>query len=710
MVKTTVLGTCPQDCPDACSMLIDVEDGRATGVRGNPDHPFTRGGLCLKVNNYEARTYSPERLLYPLRRTGAKGEGRFERITWDAALDEIATRWAGIIDEFGPQAILPHSFLGAMGVLNGLSSGDAFFNRLGASIAERTYCGSGAFTGYVMTVGATPGIDPETIARSKYIVLWATNTISTNLHLWPFIAEAQSNGAKVVVIDPIRTRTAKKADWHLPIRPGADGALAMAMINVIIEDDLVDHDYVTNHTLGFDELAVRAADYAPEAVAGAIGLPAEDIRTLAREFATAQPAVIRPGVAIERHPGGGQAVRAIACLPALVGAWRHIGGGIMLAPEFAFPVKEDQLQRPDWIRPGTRVINQWRLGPALTGELALDPPIKSLVVYNANPALVVPEQEKVLAGLAREDLFTVVHEQFLTDTARYADLVLPATTQLEQFDLVASWGQYYVSINEPAIAPLGEAVPNTEFFRRLAGAMGFDDAEFARSDEETLGAVVDWDDPKMEGITLETLRETGFAKLNMPETRGIAPHAEGHFPTPSGKCELRASLAENGDFVLAGLRQGSEEHQSGEAVDPLPHFIPPNESNDPERRARFPLNIVSPKSHAFINSSFGNLPQQRHHAGESQILMIHPDDAAARNIGEGSRVRVFNDRGSFAALARVSGDLRAGLVCAPMGYWRNASPDGEDGLTVAAVHSGNYADMGRAPTFSDNLVEVAIDE
>ena len=484
----------------------------------------------------------------------------------------------------------------------------------------------------------------------------------------------------------------------------------MAMINVIIEEDLVDHDYVANHTLGFDDLAIRARDYAPETVAGDIGVPAADIRTLAREFAAARPAVIRPGVAIERHPGGGQAMRAMTCLPALVGAWRHIGGGMMLAPEFAFPVKEDALKRPDWIRPGTPVINQWRLGPALTGELLLDPPIKSLVVYNANPVLVVPEQEKVLAGLARDDLITVVHEQFVTDTARYADLVLPATTQLEQFDLVASWGQYYFSINEPAIEPLGEAVPNTEFFRRLADAMGFDDPQFQRSDEQMVRDCIDWDDPKMSGITLESLREAGFAKLHMPETRGVAPHAEGDFPTPSGKCELRASLAANGNFVLAGLRQGSEEHQPGEPVDPLPHFIPPDESNDTERRARYPLNIVSPKSHAFINSSFGNLPKQRHHAGENQILVIHPDDAAARNIGEGSTVRVFNDRGGFAAVAQVSGDLRPGLVCAPMGYWRNASPDGEDGFTVAAVHSGAYADMGRAPTFSDNLVEVEIDE
>ena len=471
--KKVVIGACPHDCPDTCSMLITVEDGRATKVRGNPEHPFTQGVLCVKVDDYQLRTYSSDRVLYPLKRSGPKGSGQFEQISWNEALAEIKTRWTAIIEEHGPSAILPYSYLGTEGILNGLNVGDAFFNKLGATTSERTFCDSGACTGYMMTVGPSPGTDPESFAYSKYIILWSINPISTNLHHWPFIAKAQKNGAKVVVVDPVKTRTAQKADWHIPIRPGTDGALAMGMMNVIITEDLVDHDYVEKYTLGYDELKERAADYPPEKVSEITGIPPEDIRTLAREFATTQASVIRIGVAVERHAGGGQTVRALTCLPALVGSWRHVGGGILQLPVWAFPVKWDDLMRPDWIKPGTRVLNQWRLGPALTGKMALDPPIKSLFVYNSNPVVVAPEQDKTVQGLMREDLFTVISEQFLTDTALHADLVLPATTQLEQFDIMFSWGHFYLSLNQPAVEALGEAVPNTELFRRLAKNHGF---------------------------------------------------------------------------------------------------------------------------------------------------------------------------------------------------------------------------------------------
>jgi anaerobic selenocysteine-containing dehydrogenase len=370
----TVIASCPHDCADSCAMLIDVKDNRIVDVRGNPDHPFTRGGLCVKVNNYGQRVHSSERLLYPLRRSGAKGSGEFERISWEDALGEIKRRWGEIIDEFGATAILPYSYLGAMGVLNGLFAGDAFFNRLGSTITERTFCGSGAATGFYMTLGEVSGLDPESFAHSKYIVIWACNSISTNLHHWPFIAEAQRGGAKVVVIDPLRSRTAKKADWHLAIRPGTDAALALGMMHVITGEGLADDDYVARHTVGFTDLKARAEEYPPERVAAITGLNAGDIRRLAREFAGSQPAAIRMGIAIERSPGGGQAARALSCLPALVGAWRHVGGGILFTPEFAFPVKWDDLIRPDWLNPGTRIVNQWQLGAALTGDL--DPPIK----------------------------------------------------------------------------------------------------------------------------------------------------------------------------------------------------------------------------------------------------------------------------------------------------------------------------------------------
>ena len=611
MAEITVFSACPHDCPDTCAMLTTVEDGKVTNVRGNPDHPFTQGGLCVKVNDYQNRVYSKDRVLHPLRRTGAKGAGEFERISWDDALEEISRRWNDIIERDGPSTILPYSYLGTEGILNGLNSGDAFFNKLGAAVSERTFCDSAAITAFFMSCGPTAAVDPESFVYSKYIVLWAINTISNNLHHWPFIAEAQRRGAKVVVIDPVATRTAKQADWHLPIKPGTDAALALGMINVIIAEDLVDHDYVEKYTIGYDELAERAANFPPDKVAEITGIAADDIRTLAREFATTQPSVIRMGVAIERNASGGNAVRAMSCIPALVGSWRHCGGGILHMPIWAFPMKWDDLSRPDWIREGTPVVNQWRLGPALAGEL--DHKVNSLFVYNSNPVVVAPEQDKMLQGLAREDLFTVVSEHFLTDTALYADIVLPATTQLEQFDLMFSWGHLYLTLNEPAIAPLGEAVSNAELFRRLARAMGFNDPFWDRSDEQMALDALDWDNPVLEGIDLDGLRQTGYARLKVGSPEEFVPHREGNFPTPSGKMEFKSSVAEAaGNMVLPLFRQGYAADQSGEPLDPLPNFIPQNESarTNPELAARYPLNMLSPKAHAFLNSCYANMETQ----------------------------------------------------------------------------------------------------
>ena len=702
--QKTVLGACPHDCPDTCSMLVTVENDRVVKVRGNPDHPFTDGRLCVKVNHYEERIHHAERILYPLKRSGPKGSGQFTRITWAAAMEEIAARWKRIIAESGPTAILPYSYLGTEGILNGMNVGDPFFNKLGATITERTFCDSGACTGYMMTVGPTPGTDPESFVHSRYIVLWACNTISTNLHHWPFIAEAQKRGAKIVVIDPVKTRTARQADWHIPIKPGTDGALALAMINVIIAEGLVDKDYVAKYTVGYDELAERAQTYTPEKVGAITGIAADDIRKLAREYATTRPSVIRIGVAVERHSGGGQTVRALTCLPALVGAWRDVGGGILQLPIWAFPVKWDALMRPDWIKPGTRVLNQWKLGAALTGELQLDPPIRSLFVYNANPMVVAPEQEKIVKGLAREDLFTVVSEHFITDTASYADIVLPATTQMEQHEIMFSWGHFYLSLNQRAISPRGEAVPNTELFRRLAAAMGFDDAHFKRSDEQMAMDSLDWSSPALAGITMEELRRKGYARLKVGTPDAYAPHAEGNFPTPSGKVELKASMAAGGNFVLPLFRQGSNEFQDGTPVDPLPAFIPAQESVDtnPALAAKYPLNILTPKNHAFLNSGYANIARQLGHAGE-QYVMIHPTDARARGIAEGERVEVFNDRGRFQADAQVSDEVRPGVIVSPLGYWASVSPGGR---SANVVNASRYADMGRAPTFSDTLVQV----
>jgi anaerobic selenocysteine-containing dehydrogenase len=702
--QKTILAACPHDCPDTCSMIVTVENDRVVKVRGNPEHPFTDGRLCVKVNHYEERVHHPDRVLFPLKRTGPKGSGQFTRITWSQALDEIVSRWKQIVAEHGPTAILPYSYLGTEGILNGMNVGDPFFNKLGATITERTFCDSGACTGYIMTVGPSPGTDPESFVHSRYIILWACNTISTNLHHWPFIAEAQKRGAKIVVIDPVRTRTARQADWHIPIKPGTDGALAMAMINVIVSEGLADKDYIEKHTVGYDELAERAREYPPEKIAAVTGIPADAIRKLAREYATTRPSVIRIGVAVERHSGGGQTVRALTCLPALVGAWREVGGGILQLPIWAFPVKWDGLMRADWIKPGTRVLNQWKLGAALTGEMKLDPPIQSLFVFNANPAVVVGEQDKVLKGLARADLFTVVSEHFITDTARYADIVLPATTQVEQYDIMFSWGHFYLALNPPAIKPQGEAVPNTELFRRLAAAMGFDDPHFKRSDEQMALEAMDWSSPAMAGITMEELTQRGFARLKVGTPDTYAPHANGNFPTPSGKVELKASMAAAGSFVLPLFRQGSNEFQDGTPVDPVPCYIPPQESRDTNATLgqKYPLNILSPKNHAFLNSGYGNIARQLGHAGEQYIVM-HPTDARARGIAEGERVEVFNDRGRFHAELQVSDEVREGVIVAPLGYWASNSANGR---SVNAVNSSRYADLGRAPTFSDTLVEV----
>jgi anaerobic selenocysteine-containing dehydrogenase len=700
-----VRAACPHDCPDTCAMLVTVEGGRATAVRGDPGHPFTRGALCVKVNDYVERVYSPDRVLYPMRRVGKKGSGKFERISWDAALDEIARRFNSIVAEHGAQAILPYSYLGTEGLLNGLNVGDPFFNRLGASISERTFCASGAITGYIMTVGPTPGTDPESLVHSRYIIIWACNVISTNLHLWPIIAEARRRGAKVVVIDPVRNRTAEEADWHIPIRPGTDGALALGMINVILDEHLTDEEYIAKYTVGYPELKERAREYPPDRVSGITGISAADISRLAREYAATQPAAIRFGVGIERQAGGGQAVRAISCLPALVGAWRKPGGGLVFMPNFAFPVKWDLLMRPDFIRPGTRHINQYQLAAALTGGLGLKPPIKALFVYNSNPVIVAPDQKRIIAGLAREDLFTIVSEQFLTDTADYADIVLPATTQLEQLDVMFSWGHFYLTLNQPAIAPLGEAVSNTELFRRLARRMEFDDdAVFTRTDEETARAIIDWSSPALEGVDFEQLRRDGYVRLKIGNPESFAPHANGNFRTPSGKTEFLSSMAARGNFVLPLFRQGSTRFDPGEAVDPLPGFIPPKESSatNPQLATRYPLNIISPKSHAFLNSSYANLPHQRRIAGE-QRLMINPADARSRGIAEAEAVRVFNDRGSFEAQAHLSDAVRPGVVVAPLGYWRKLS---RSNSTVSSINADRLADLGNAPTFSDNLVQV----
>ena len=700
VMKTTHHGGCPHDCPDTCSMVYEVENGQLSSVRGNPDHPMTRGGLCVKLKDYEKRHYHPERVLYPMRRTGPKGSGQFERISWDEALTEITDRWKAIIEQYGPQAIIPYSYLGNQGLVHGLNGGDAFFNRMGATVCERTFCGEGSCTAWLLTVGPTAGVDPESFIHSKYIVIWGCNSVSTNLHHWHIVKDAQKRGAKVVVIDPYKSKTAKEADWHVSPKPGTDGALAMAMMHTIIEEGLVDQDYVDSYTIGYAELAERAKNRTPEWAEEITGVSAHDIRTLAREFATTQPAAIRLGVALERNYGGGQAIRAISCLPALVGAWRHVGGGALQFPVWEHPYKFDVICRPDLIPEGTRVINAIQIGRALTNEMNLDIPIKSMMCWNANPVTQAAETDKIVAGLMREDLFLVSAEHFLSDTASFADIVLPASMGAEMEDMVLSWGHLYLTYNEKCVDSPGEALPNNEIFRRLAAKMGYQEENFKWTDSECLENYVDWDSPACEGIDLAYLRQHGFARLNVGTRDNRAPHKNGNFPTATGKCHFRVDDAKN--FVAGPFRQMYDGFQPGEALDSLPDYVPSRETpqTNPELAERYPLNIISPKSHGFLNSCYANMENKIKLQGE-QFVMINAVDADLRQIEQGDDVRVFNDRGGFDAKAQITEDVSPGIVVATLGYWRQRNNG-----TVNCVSSAEFVDMGHAPTFTDNLVQV----
>ncbi len=682
--KNIVRAACPHDCPDTCAMLVTVEGGRAVAVAGDPAHPFTRGTLCTKVSNYHDRTHSPDRIKTPLRRVGAKGEGRFVPVSWDAALDEIAEKFRALAASAeGPETILPYSYCGTMGLVQSESMDRRFFNRLGASLLDRTICATAGSEAMLATNGAKLGTNPERFADARLILLWGTNTISSNVHLWPFILEAKKRGARVVAIDPRRTRTADQCDEHVAVLPGTDAALALGLMHVIFAEGLEDKDYLERHTIGAEELRTHVAAYTPARVAEICGVEAETVVRLAREYAGVRPAVIRLNYGLQRHAGGGMAVRAVMCLPAVVGAWRDPAGGALLSTSGAFPLDYDALERPDLLpTPRPRTVNMSVLGDALTKTD--DPPVRAIYVYNSNPAAVAPEQARVLAGFRREDLFTVVHEQFMTDTCDYADIVLPATTQLEHFDLHKAYGHFYLTVNEPAIAPLHESKANTEVFRLLAARLGFDEACFGDSDEEIARQALDVQHPALEGVTLELLRERGWLKMNLPDD--YAPFAEGGFTTPSGKCELFSEK-----LVAQGLPG-------------VPEFIPPRESkaSAPGLAAKYPLALLTPAAHAFLNSSFANLPKQLRQE-RAPFVEINPLDAAARGIRDGERVRAFNGRGSCELRAVVTTRAREGVVVSPSVWWNKLSP-GRVG--VNQLTSQGLTDMGGGATFYDALVEI----
>jgi anaerobic selenocysteine-containing dehydrogenase len=680
-----IRAVCPHDCPDTCLMLVTVEDGKAIRIAGDPDHPMTQGFLCTKVSKYLERTYHPDRLAYPQIRVGAKGEGRFRRATWDESASLIAERLNAIIaSPDGPQAILPYSYAGTMGLVQGEGMASRFFRRIGASFLDRTICSSAGAEAFALTYGVRMGTDPEAVPEAKLILLWGTNTLTSNPHLWPFIRRARDNGARVICIDPLRTRTAAASDEHIAIRPGTDAALALGMMHVLFRDGFEDRQYLDEMTLGWQKLRDRViADFAPERVANICRLPVDTIERLATLYGTTRPTFIRLNYGLQRHAGGGSAVRAISLLPAITGAWNDAGGGCQLSSSGTFAMNTAAMERTDLGNPAARTINMTRLGEALTK--IDDPQVKALIVYNSNPGSIAPDRETVLRGLRREDLFTVVLEHFQTDTADYADVLLPATTQLEHDDLHKAYGHIYATYNKRSIEPLGEALPNSDIFRRIAAAMNLDHPELRESDEELMRSALTGTGEVMHGVTLEALREHGSVRLNVPSPH--LPFRSGtEVPTPSGRIEI-----ESQQIAALGL-------------DPLPAYIAPYESEEraPELARRFPLALISPPAHSFLNSSFVNVASLRRSAGKP-TLEIHADDAHARSIADGTRVKIFNDRGTFTADAVVTDRVRPGVVSAQSVWWGRLT---SDGANANQTTSQALTDIGRGATFYDNLVEV----
>lgn len=707
-----ITGVCPHDCPDTCAwqVTVDPTTGRAIRIQGHPHHPITQGRLCGKVDHYLERVYHPDRLTTPLKRVGGKGEGRFQPVSWDEAVHEIGERLQTIIAEHGPEAVMPYSYAGTMGILQGEGMAARFFNRMGASRLARTICSEAGAEGVAYTLGRNMGMAPEDFAHARLILLWGTNTLSSNMHLWPFVQQARKQGARVIVIDPARTRTARTADEWLPIRPGADGALALALMHAIITEDLVDHGYVERATVGFGQLAERVKSFTPDWAAEITGISAERIRQLARDYASVRPAAIRLNYGMQRHAGGGMAARNIAILPALVGAWQQQGGGFMLSAGAAFHLDKSALKCTSLLAGRQpRTLNMIRLGDALSldperiarahyhlrpvdlapAAAQAGPPVKALIVYNSNPAAVAPDQGAVHAGLRRDDLFTVVLEQFPTDTTDYADYVLPATTQLEHWDILKPYGHHILALNRPAITPLGQALPNSEIFRRLAAALGYDEPCFRQHDTEILQEfLAAQTHPTMHGITWERLLDEGFARINLPQP--YLPFAEGHFPTPSGKCELYC------------------QRMADDGFDPLPAWSPPNwlQAQNPNSQSEFPnpnfLLLVSPPAHNFLNTTFANLERFIRREGEP-LLWIHLHDAVPRGIGEGDTVLVSNKRGRVQLRARMTNDLLPGVVLAPTIWWNKLSPGRRN---VNQLTSQDETDMGGSPTFYDVIVQV----
>lgn len=680
-------GACPHDCPDTCALRLRVVDGRVVEVAGRADHPGTDGVICAKVAHYPERIHHPDRLRQPMRRAGPKGSGRFVPISWDAALDEIASRFQDIAaSPDGPQAILPYSYSGTLGFVQGGSLDLRFFHRLGASKLDRTICSTAGEAGFRASMGGMVGMDVARFADARLILLWGTNPITSSIHLWSRVARARQRGAMVVAIDPYRSLSAARADWHLALRPGSDAALALGLAHVLIRDGRIDRDWIAAHTRGFEAFAARAATFPPERVAALCGIASADVERLAELYGRLAPAAIRFNYGATRHAGGASATRAVSCLPALTGAWRDPAGGILLSSSGWYPVRREALARPDLSPPGTRTLNMSQLGAAL---LDAQPPVRALYVYNSNPAAVAPDLAAVRRGLAREDLFTVVHDLFQTDTADWADLVLPATSQAEHFDLHKSYGHLDVLLNPPAIPPLAEALPNTEVFRRLAARLGFRDACLFEDDQSIARGALDWNHPHLAGQSWEDLERQGWLRLSLPDP--FAPFAEGGFPWPDGRFRFCLGAEE-------AARMGLPE---------VPDYLPPRESpdSDPGLAREYPLTLLTPPARHRLNSSFAN---QVVVAGDgAPRLEMHPEDARARGLRDGVQVRVFNARGSYRARLVVSDAVRPGVVVSLSLWWPKHA---DDGWNANAVTSQALSDAGGGATFYDCLVEVAAAE
>lgn len=657
-------------------MLVHIEDGRAVRLEGDPQHPVTQGFLCGKVAQYLEREYHPDRLLYPMRRTSPKGEGRFERISWDDALDQIASRLSSIARDHGPEAILPYSYGGNMGYLNSSGMDRRFFHRLGASRLDRTICSTAGMVGANEALGNRYGTEPEQYVHAKLIIAWGANIHGTNIHLWPFIVEARRRGAKLITIDPVLTKTAALADRHFFINPGSDLALALGLMHVILRDGLEDRDYLSRHVLDLEATRPVIADYPPARVAELTGIPAADIEWLAREYATTRPAVIRTNYGVARSDRGGRAMRAIASLPAFTGSWKDVGGGFTLSTSGAFAINRAALERPDLqqipLGREARLINMSTLGRVL--EETQDPPVQALIVYNSNPAAIAPNSRRVARGLARPDLFTVVLEQFQTDTADWADILLPVTTFLENTDLYFSYGHYHLQYATAALPAPGECKSNFEIFALLAARLGFSEPCFRDTEDDVIAQTLASPHRFLSGITLARLQQEQSIRLNLGES--FRPHAEGNFETPSGQCEL-----------------------GGEAL----RYTPPVESRfgDPSLRGKYPLEMVSSKNNDSMNSTFGHRDSVD---AQTAKAWLHPDDAARRGISDGDLVRVYNDRGALRLTASVDGHVHSGVVRIPSARWAKRAPDRQTANHLTSDE--RLTDVGNGPVLYSCLVEV----